>query len=89
MLALLASELVGVDRQDALIAATVVEFLHSAAVILDDLPSMDDARERRGRPCLHPAYGEGLTLMVALSLVNTAFDLLAVVFPIIRPACMP
>jgi len=77
VLALLASELVGADRADALIAATAVEYLHSSAVILDDLPSMDDARERRGRPCLHRLYGEGLTLIVALSLVNTVFDLLA------------
>ena len=73
-LALLACELVGGDRQDGLTAAVAVEYLHASAVILDDLPAMDNARERRGRPCLHLRYGEGLAVVAALGLLNASYD---------------
>jgi geranylgeranyl pyrophosphate synthase len=73
-LALLASELVLANDDDALTAAVAVEYLHSCALIFDDLPGMDDARERRGRACLHLRYGEGLAMVVALALMNAAYN---------------
>ncbi len=72
VLAVLSSELVAANDEDALTAAVAVEYLHASAVILDDLPAMDDARERRGRACLHIRYGEGLAIVVALALMNAA-----------------
>jgi geranylgeranyl diphosphate synthase type II len=56
-------------------AACGVEFVHTASLILDDLPSMDDGRERRGRPTLHLAFGEGLALLAALALLNRGYEL--------------
>lgn len=72
VLAVLSSDLVLAHDDDALTAAVAVEYLHASAVILDDLPAMDDARERRGRACLHLRYGEGLAIVVALALMNAA-----------------
>ena len=77
MLALLASELVGADRADALIAATAVEYLHSSAVILDDLPSMDDDEYRRGRLTTHKKYDEATALLAGDALLALAFEELA------------
>lgn len=77
MLALLSSELVQASEEHALAAAVVVEYLHSSALILDDLPGMDDARERRGRACLHLRYGEGLAIVVALTLMNASYEIVA------------
>ena len=75
VLALLASELVLADNDDALTAAVAVEYLHTSALIFDDLPAMDDARERRGRACLHVRYGEGVATVVALALMNAAYGI--------------
>lgn len=76
-LALLASKLVLADDDDALTAAVAVEYLHASALIFDDLPVMDNARERRGRPCLHLVYDEGLAVVVALALLNAAYNQVA------------
>ena len=73
-LALLTSELLLGDEKDGFTAAVAVEYLHASAVVLDDLPAMDDARERRGRPCLHVRYGEGLAVVAALALLNASYD---------------
>ena len=75
VLALLASDLVLASDDDALTAAVAVEYLHGSALIFDDLPAMDDARERRGSACLHLRYGEGLAIVVALALMNAASNL--------------
>ncbi|HEY0173444.1 MAG TPA: polyprenyl synthetase family protein, partial [Pyrinomonadaceae bacterium] len=76
-LALLASELAGASRERALAAACAVEFLHSSSLVLDDLPSMDDAELRRKRPALHVVYGEGVALLASVALLNQSYALLA------------
>lgn len=53
--------------------AGAIEYFHHASLIFDDLPAMDDAGERRGRPCLHRVAGEGLSILAALSLINRAY----------------
>lgn len=76
-LALLASRLAGASRQQALGVACAVEFLHSSSLILDDLPSMDDADVRRKRPALHLVYGEGVAVLAAVALLNQSYALLS------------
>ena len=52
-------------------AASAIEHFHSAALIHDDIA--DDAKTRRGEPCLHLTEGLGLAINMgdlALSLVN-------------------
>jgi geranylgeranyl diphosphate synthase type II len=75
LLTLLGAELVGGDRTRVLGAVAAVEFLHNSSLIFDDLPCMDDAATRRGRPALHRKYGEGVAILVAINLMNAAFGL--------------
>lgn len=74
-LTLLGAELVGGSPLAVLAPATAVEYIHTSSLIFDDLPCMDDALERRGRPALHIQYGEGLAVLVALALLNKAYSL--------------
>jgi len=58
-------------------AAAAVEMVHASSLILDDLPCMDDAALRRGRPTNHRVFGESTALLAALGLLNAAFATLA------------
>jgi geranylgeranyl diphosphate synthase type II len=58
-------------------AACALEFLHAASLIIDDLPCMDDERERRGRPATHVAYGQDIAILAAFSLVSEAFGVIS------------
>ncbi|HEX8336541.1 MAG TPA: polyprenyl synthetase family protein, partial [Pyrinomonadaceae bacterium] len=76
-LSLLASRLAGASRTQALAVACAVEFLHTSSLILDDLPSMDDADVRRGRRALHLVYGEDVAVLAAVALLNQSYALLS------------
>ena len=58
-------------------AATAVELIHSSSLILDDLPSMDDARTRRGLPCCHLVFGVDTAILVATANLARAFEILS------------
>src|SRR5215475_5952635 len=77
ILTLLGTMAGGGDAQSSAPIACAIEFLHTSSLILDDLPSMDDARLRRGRAALHLIYGEGLAMLAALALLNRAYEFLA------------
>jgi geranylgeranyl diphosphate synthase type II len=76
-LSLLASRLAGASTEQGLTVACAVEFLHTSSLILDDLPSMDDADVRRKRPALHLVYGEGVAVLAAVALLNQSYALLS------------
>jgi len=76
-LALLAARLAGASHAQALRIACAVEFLHTSSLILDDLPSMDDATVRRRRPALHLVFGEGVAVLAAVALLNQSYALLS------------
>ncbi len=56
--------------------AVAVEYFHTASLLFDDLPCMDDAAQRRGEPCVHRSHGEAAAVLAALGLVNRAYALL-------------
>lgn len=58
-------------------AAVGMEMVHTSSLILDDLPMMDDATERRGRPCLHIVFGEATAVLAAQALLVQALALLS------------
>ena len=64
-----------VPPETAFPAACGIEYLHTASLVLDDLPSMDDGQERRGRPTLHRVFGEGIATLAALALLNRGYEL--------------
>ncbi len=75
VLTLLACEAVGGEPQRALDAACAVEFVHASSLILDDLPCMDNADERRGAPTLHRRFGEAIAVLTAIYFLNKAYEL--------------
>jgi len=56
--------------------ACAVELAHAASMLLDDLPSMDDAAIRRGKPCAHTQFQSWAVDMAPAWLVTLAFDLI-------------
>ncbi|MGN6184723.1 MAG: polyprenyl synthetase family protein [Thermoanaerobaculia bacterium] len=58
-------------------AAAAIEMIHASSLVLDDLPSMDDALLRRGQPTLHREFGEDLAILSAVALLNHAYGLVA------------
>jgi geranylgeranyl diphosphate synthase type II len=81
VLSLLVTEMLRGDVASVLPAACTVELVHTASLILDDLPSMDNAKLRRGRPACHVAHGESTAILAAFALLNRAFELLAEGWP--------
>jgi geranylgeranyl pyrophosphate synthase len=69
------------DPEAVLPAGCAIEMVHTASLILDDLPSMDDAKLRRGRPTCHVAHGEATAILAAFALQNRAFEILAEGWP--------
>ncbi|MHC5022478.1 MAG: polyprenyl synthetase family protein [Planctomycetota bacterium] len=71
-LVLLACEAAGGQRSDALPAAVAIEMVHAFSLVHDDLPAMDDAALRRGRPSLHVHAGEAMAILVGDLLLAAA-----------------
>lgn len=77
IMTLLASEHCGGRAQAAASAAAAIEMVHAASLVLDDLPAMDDATLRRGRPATHRAFGEDTAMLAAIALMSRAFGTVA------------
>lgn len=58
-------------------AALAVEYLHTASLIADDLPSMDNDDERRSKPSLHKAFDESTALLASYALIAEGYGCLA------------
>ncbi len=78
---LAAAEACGGAHADALPAAAAIEMLHAYTLVHDDLPAMDDDAERRGRPTVHIAFGEGIAILAGDGLLTAAFGALAELGP--------
>lgn len=50
-----------------------LELAHAASLVLDDLPSMDDAEIRRGKPCTHRAFPGWAADLAPVYLVTLAY----------------
>jgi geranylgeranyl diphosphate synthase type II len=78
VLTLAVAELLGAPTNDDVVdLACSVELVHACSLVLDDLPAMDDAALRRGRPTTHLAFGEDVALLAAFALLTRAFQLVA------------
>jgi geranylgeranyl diphosphate synthase type II len=77
VLALMVAEALGADPHLVLPGACAIEMVHTASLILDDLPCMDDATLRRGRPACHVEFGEATAILAAFGLLNRAYEILA------------
>lgn len=77
VLTLSCAELCGGAPARAVPAAAAIELVHASSLILDDLPSMDDAPLRRGRRANHLEFGEAVAILAAFGLLNLSFATLA------------
>lgn len=64
------------ELSSVLSIACAIEFLHTASLILDDLPSADDATLRRGKQPCHLKFGEARAILTALWLCDLAQHLI-------------
>ena len=72
LLMLLVGRSLGQSSAALLDLACAVEMVHAASLFLDDMPCMDNARLRRGRPAVHARYGEDVAMLGAVALVTQA-----------------
>ena len=77
MMTLLAAAELSAPEGAALDAACAFEMIHAASLILDDLPSMDDAGLRRGLPTIHRAFDEATAILAGVGLLNQAYAVIA------------
>ena len=77
VLVLLANEVCGGRREDAIPAACAIEMIHTYSLIHDDLPSMDDDDFRRGHLTSHKVFGEALAILAGDCLLTLAFETIA------------
>ena len=61
----------------ALRVAAAFECLHAYSLVHDDLPAMDDAELRRGKPACHVKFDEATAILAGDALQTLAFTLLA------------
>ncbi len=57
-------------------AALAIEYFHTASLVADDLPCMDDDDERRSKPSVHKTYGEAVALLVSYALIAAGYGCL-------------
>lgn len=77
----------GAHPDSALDAGCAIEMVHTASLVLDDLPSMDNAHLRRGQATTHWVFGEDMAVLTAVTLLNRAYGTLAAldhVDPLVR-----
>ncbi len=55
-------------------AALSVEFFHTASLIADDIPCMDNDEMRRERPCLHKVYDESVAILASYTLISMGYE---------------
>ena len=77
IIVMMSGEVLGVKADKIMPAACAIEMIHSSSLIYDDLPSMDDAQDRRGKPCVHKKFSTATAILAANSLLVMAFRLLA------------
>lgn len=76
VLTVLSAEIAGGEPGTVIEAAAAVEMIHTASLILDDLPCMDDSKLRRGRETLHRHTDEATAVLAADALLMQAFCLI-------------
>lgn len=70
------AKLFNVDPSRARRVAAAVEMVHAYSLIHDDLPAMDNADLRRGKPTVHRAFDEATAVLAGDGLLTLAFDIL-------------
>jgi farnesyl diphosphate synthase len=75
-LALASADLFDVPRPRSVRVGAAIELIHGYSLVHDDLPAMDDALTRRGRPSCHRRYDEATAILAGDALQALAFAML-------------
>ncbi|MCP5505554.1 MAG: polyprenyl synthetase family protein [Chlamydiales bacterium] len=62
------------NNLDVFEACLSVEYFHTASLIADDLPCMDNDDFRRSKPALHKEYGEAVALLASYALISAGYE---------------
>ncbi|NGX57200.1 MAG: Farnesyl diphosphate synthase [Chlamydiae bacterium] len=65
------------NHVDASYAALAIEAFHTASLIADDLPCMDNDDERRNQPSLHKKYDETTALLASYAMIAAGYELVS------------
>jgi len=76
LLAMETGRALGTNSKASLHAAAGVEALHCATLSIDDLPSMDNAADRRGAPSMHRRFNEAMAIQASLWLLGASRTLM-------------
>ena len=77
LICLASSVAVGGKPEDAKYPAAAIELLHNYTLIHDDLPAMDNDRERRGKPTVWVKFGEANAVLAGDALLALAYQVAA------------
>src|SRR6476646_11122392 len=75
VISLAVGEALDAPPEQVMPAALAIELVHNFSLVHDDLPSLDDDEERRGKPSVWAAYGEGTAILAGDALLAEAFRL--------------
>ena len=64
----------GLSQQSIMPLVKSLEYMHTASLILDDLPSQDNASTRRGRQTLHKVHNTAIAELTSLYLTQKAIE---------------
>jgi farnesyl diphosphate synthase len=71
------AKLFNVSEDSARRVAAAIEMLHSYSLVHDDLPAMDNADLRRGRPSVHRQFDEATAILAGDGLLTMAFEVVS------------
>ena len=70
-------------------AALGAEYIHTASLVADDLPCMDDDDERRSKPAVHKVFGEAVALLASYALISAGNSCIPACVAAIQSAAKP
>ncbi len=76
ILCIAGAETAGGRGKDVLPFACAIELIHTYSLIHDDLPCMDNADTRRGKPSCHRAFDESIAVLTGDALLTEAFRIM-------------
>lgn len=87
-LVLIIAEALGLQG-DVMFSALGIEFFHTASLVADDMPSMDDDDERRNQPSVHKKFGESIALLVSYALISMGYECIAKNATVLQNSSLP
>ncbi len=72
---LIVGDIFHVPKERLTSVACALEMIHTASLIMDDLPHMDDERIRRGKTANHLVYGQDVASLASIGLLTRAYEI--------------